>query len=236
MGSVESIVELARTRESIYRMFSSIYFKELTEQQIRFFATKGLPMLEGLEGAMGQGARLASGAIRRVTSGTREDLAVDYAHTFLAAGSTKEEVRACPFESVFTSRAGLMMQEGRDEVYKYMLNEHVEPNVDLHVPEDHLSFEFDFMADLCKRMADALQQGDRAEAVRLFGVQDAFHHDHQANWVTKFCDTVQGCCRTDFYRGFAQITDAFVKMEDELLAETGRMIEALEMPAVCSSR
>ena len=78
-------------------------------------------ILTHFEGPVGQGARTARRALRRVTSATREDLAVDYAHTFLAAGSTKEEQRACPFESVFTSRAGLMMQEGRDQVYKTML-------------------------------------------------------------------------------------------------------------------
>lgn len=119
-GAGASLVELAHMREGVYRMFSSLYFKELTDEQIRFFASEGLPMLEGVEGSVGQGARAARRALCRVTFATREDLAVDYAHTFLAAGSTKEEQRACPFESVFTSRTGLMMQEGRDQVYKTM--------------------------------------------------------------------------------------------------------------------
>lgn len=231
MEAIDSIVELARTRESVYRMFSSLYFKELTDEQIRFFASEGLPMLEGLEGPMGKGARLARRAIRRVTSATREDLAVDYAHTFLAAGSTKGEQRACPYESVFTSRTGLMMQDERDAVYKYMLDEHLEPNVDLHVPEDHLSFEFDFMADLCDRMACALQAGDLEEARRVFGVQRAFHREHQLNWIDKYCETVKGCCRTDFYRGVADITCGFVHMENELLAETDLLLQQLvEIP------
>lgn len=233
MDTIESIVELARTRESIYRMFSSLYFKELTDEQIRFFASEGLPMLEGLEGPVGDGARVARKSIRRVTSATREDLAVDYAHTFLAAGSTKGEERACPYESVFTSRTGLMMQEERDAVYKYMLDEHLEPNVNLHVPEDHLSFEFDFMADLCDRMVAALEGGDLEEARRLFAVQRAFHREHQLNWVDKFCDTVKRCCRTDFYRGVADITSGFVRMENELLAETDLLLQQLiEVPEV----
>ena len=231
MDVIESIVELARTREGIYRMFSSLYFTELTDEQIRFFAREGLPLLEGLEGPVGDGARLARSSIRRVTSATREDLAVDYAHTFLAAGSTKGEQRACPYESVFTSRVGLMMQEERDAVYKYMLDEHLEPHVNLHVPEDHLSFEFDFMADLCDRMVVALQEGNLEEAKRVFGVQRAFHREHQLNWIDKFCDTVKQCCRTDFYRGVADITCGFVRMENELLAETDLLLQQLiEVP------
>lgn len=223
-GAAASLVELAHMREGVYRMFSSLYFKELTDEQIRFFANEGLPMLEGVEGPVGQGARMARKALRRVTSATREDLAVDYAHTFLAAGSTKEEQRACPFESVFTSRAGLMMQEGRDQVYKMMLDEHLQPDVALHVPEDHLSFEFDFMADMSARMADAVQEGEFAEAARLLEVQRAFHRDHQLNWIDRYCDAVRGCCRTDFYRGVADITCGFVHMEDELLAECDRLL------------
>lgn len=233
MDGIDSIVELLRMREGVYRMFSSLYFTELTDEQIRFFAREGLPMLESLEGPVGEGARMARGAIRRVTSATREDLAVDYAHTFLAAGSTKGEQRACPYESVFTSRTGLMMQEERDAVYKCMLDEHLEPRVELHVPEDHLSFEFDFMADLCDRTVVALQQGNLEEAKRLCGVQRAFHREHQLNWIDAFCDAVQQCCRTDFYRGVASITCGFVHMENELLAETDALLQQMvEVPDV----
>lgn len=224
---VAQVCELARTREGIYRMFSSLYFKELTDEQIRFFASEALPMLEGLEGEVGQGARVARRYLRRITSATREDLAVDYAHSFLAAGSTKGEQRACPFESIYTSQDHLMMGNARDKVFKYMLDEHVEPNEKLHVPEDHLSFEFDFMADLAERMAQALEGGDLEEARRLLGVQRAFHRDHQLNWIDTYCSMIKGCCRTDFYRGVADMTAGFVHMENELLAETDALLSEL---------
>ena len=224
---VSQIKEISQMREGIYRMFSFLYFKELSEEQIRFLAQEGLPQLEGVEGPVGEGAKTARKAIRRITSGTREDLAVDYAHTFLSAGSTKGEQRACPYESVFTSKEGLMMQGARDEVYKYMLDEHLEPNPDLHVPDDHLSFEFDFMADMTARMVAAIEEQDLPEAVRLLGLQMSFHREHQLNWIDKYTDTVKAICRTDFYCGVATITAGFVHMDDELLQETNDLLMQL---------
>lgn len=221
------LCELLRTREAVYRMFSFVYFKELSDEQIRFLAAEGLPMLEGLEGTVGEGARTARRFLSRITSATREDLAVDYAHTFLAAGSTKGEQRACPFESIYTTRDGLMMGAPRDRVYKYMLDEHLTPDESLHVPEDHLSFEFDFMAALCGRMAEAAEADDLVEARRLLGVQRAFHREHQLNWIDGYRDVIDGCCRTDFYRGFAAITAGFVHMESDLIDETERLLDGL---------
>lgn len=218
--------ELLRTRESVYRMFSSLYFKELTDEQIRFFANEGLATLAGVEGLVGAGAARARRYLERITSATREDLAVDFAHTFLAAGSTKGEQRACPFESVFTSPEGLLMQDARDEVYRMMLDEHLAPDASLHIPEDHLSFEFDFMAELCARCAAQLAAGERAEAARLLEVQRTFHRDHLLNWVDAFREAVEGCCRTDFYRGVAEMTCGYVHLDEELLAEAARLLKA----------
>lgn len=42
--------------------------------------------------------------------------------------------------------------------------------------------------------------------------------------ATSRLGAVRGYCRTDFYRGVAEITCTFVHMEDELLAESGRLL------------
>lgn len=165
-------------------------------------------------------------AVRRVNSGTREDLAVDYAHTFLAAGTTKGENRACPYESVFTSRDGLIMQEARDDVYRIMLAEHLEPNTDLRIPDDHLAFVFEFMANLCQRFNESLEAHDLTEARRVFDVQQSFFEEHIYSWIDRFCDAVEGCCRTAFYKGLSQMTRGFVNADHEMLAEMNASIPA----------
>lgn len=224
---MEDLNELMKTRAGIYRMFSSLYFTELTGEQVEAFSQMDFAALEGTDPLLEEGARDIARALRRVDTTTREDLAVDYAHCFLAAGTTKNERRACPYESVFTSEAGLLMQDARDQVYKMMLAEHLEPDEDLHVPEDHLSFEFEFMADLCDRVAETVEAGDLTEARRLLGVQGEFHEKHQLNWIDAFCDALEACCRTDFYRGVAKMTRGFVSYETMLIEDASALLSAL---------
>lgn len=211
--------QLMAMRESVYRLLSSLYFKELTLDQIKFLRETDLSDLDELDPLLAEGAKNMRHGLHRVNEGTREDLAVDYAHTFLAAGTTKSENRACPYESVFTSRDGLIMQEARDNVYRIMLAEHLEPNQNLRIPEDHIAFIFEFVANLCARYNEAVESGNEAEAMRLFAVQRDFFNDHIASWIDQLCDAIEGCCRTDFYRGVSQMTRGFVRADGEMLKE-----------------
>lgn len=223
--SAKEVHELMEMRESIYRLFSALYFKELTDEQIRFLHSADLDFGD-LDPIMAEGAKNIKRAVRRVNSGTREDLAVDYAHTFLAAGTTKGESRACPYESVFTSRDGLIMQEARDDVYRYMLAEHLEPNTNLHIPDDHLAFVFEFMANLCVRFNEALEADDVSEARRVFNVQKEFFDKHIYSWIGRLCDAIEDCCRTTFYKGVSQMTRGFVSADHEMLEEMDASIPA----------
>ena len=223
LADVQALMEM---RESVYRLFSSLYFKELTDEQIRFLHEADLDGFEDLNETMAEGAHNIKRAVRRVNSGTREDLAVDYAHTFLAAGTTKGESRACPYESVFTSRDGLIMQEARDDVYRYMLGEHLEPQSELRIPDDHLAFVFEFMANLCVRFNEAVDSGDMAEARRLYELQREFFEKHINSWIGRLCDAIESCCRTSFYRGVSQMTRGFVAADHELLADMDAAIPA----------
>lgn len=210
-------------RARIYRMLGSLYFTELSDDQIELLARQDYSAFADLDADLARGAKEVERALRHVHSGTREDLAVDYAHTFLAAGTTKNERRAVPYESVYTSATGLLMEQAREDVYKAMLKERVLPDAELRTPEDHLSFECEFMAALADRAAEALEAGDIDEAARLVDVQQDFHAAHLANWVDDLCEAVDRTCRTKFYRGVALMTRGFVRMDGELLEECARL-------------
>ncbi|MBE6466485.1 molecular chaperone [Denitrobacterium detoxificans] len=213
------LIEAFQTRASIYSLLYTIYVRELSQTQIEALANMDLDSLKGLDPLIAEGAHIVKRFLRRVRSETREELAVDYAHMFYAAGSAKHESRAVPYESVFTSAEGLLMQEARDQVLRYMLNEHVEPNPSLHVPEDHIAFMFDFMARLCMRCSEALNENDLTEAQRLINVQQSFHSEHIANWIDQLCDAIERCGRTTFYKGFSMITRGFAHIDSELIDE-----------------
>lgn len=212
----EQLIEVSVARALVYRTLSSLYFKELTDEQIDALAKKDLSAFDGLDPLFAQGVHDIERSLRRKNTATRQLLAVDFAGAILGAG-VHEERRATPFESVFTSEAGLLMQEARDEVYRAFLDERLEVNGTLRVPEDHLSFLFEFMAVLCDRFNEALGEGDAARACGLLSRQRAFHANHLLNWIDAYCDCLEGCAETRFYQGVAKMTRSFVHLDEELL-------------------
>lgn len=216
---IQEFEQINDLRSQIYRMLGSLYFSELTMDQIKSLAEQDYRAFFELDPEIAQGAQEMERALRHPHSGLREDLAVDYAHIFLAAGSTKDEERGVPFESVYTSEERLLMGPARQAVYKIMLKEGVLPEESLHVPEDHLSFECEFMAHMAAKSVDALKSGDVEEAKRCVEVQQKFRVEHLANWIDDFCAAVIRSGRTRFYCGVALVTKGFVRLDEELLGE-----------------
>lgn len=224
VSNTDELLELMKMRQSVYSLFNTVFFKELTDEQISVFAALDLEDMGELDAVFAEGAHDVKRYFRRMRSEMREELAVDFAHIFYAAGSSKHERRAVPYESVFTSRDGLLMQEARDAVYHYMLDEHVEPDEKLHIPEDHIAFILDFMAVMSERCAHAVSTGNYAEAARNLSVQQRFHAEHLQSWIDLLCDAIEGCCRTKFYGGFSKMLRGFVHIDAGLMEECAKLI------------
>ena len=211
-------------RAAFYRSLASYFFTELTQSQIEFVASQDFAGMGGDDPLITEGFEDMRRYLHKLNTGTRQSLAVDYAHTFLAAGNY-QTFAATPYESVFTSESGLLMQEARDEVYKMYCEEHIQPNEDLQTPEDHLSFEFEFMATLLERMNDALARGDWEQALRYANTTKRFSDEHQLNWIDDLCDTIMEVAQTRFYRGLSKVTRGFVHLEHEVIADEISLIE-----------
>lgn len=224
--TIEQIVAVNMGRAGYYRMLGSLFFTELTQAQVDHLAAMDMNELDGGDETIAEGYADISRYLAKRASNAREELAVDYAHVFLAAGNY-ETYAATPYESVFTSEVGLLMQEARDEVYKMYCDEHVQPDESLHVPEDHITFEFQFMATLIERMNEALQSGDLEEALYYAQTCRKFHQEHQINWVDDLCDAVMDCAKTRFYRGVSKVTRGYVHMETEVIDDVIAALQEL---------
>lgn len=218
------IAALNRDRSILYRLLSSLFWRELNDNQIEQLSLAEPEFPKGETDLMEQGWSDMQAYLAKRNSGTRQELAVDYAHTFLAAGNNDDRM-AIPFESVFMSETGLLMQEPRDEVCKAFLSEHVSPSEELHTPEDHIAFELEFLAVMAQHQNEALESNDVQEALRLCDVQASFHEQHLLNWVDVFCDAIKACCRTQFYRGVADLTRGWVRLDEACIAEIRRLVE-----------
>lgn len=214
----EQARELLAARAAFYRMIASLYYKELDEDGLAHLRAVGLRGLRLGVSGVDEGLEAMAAFLEQAGGNARQQLAVDFAGAFLGAGAYDER-RATPYESVFTSEAGLLMQEARDDVYRFYCERSVAPDPALQMPEDHLSFECEFMATLAERAVEALAAGDAAEAARLTEVQRRFHQSHLLNWVDAYCDCLDKCAGTRFYRGVSQITRGFVHEDEAMLAE-----------------
>lgn len=145
----------------------------------------------------------------------RIDLAADYNRLFLGMGPQPVP----PYESVYTSEEGLLMQDARDEVVRAYQAAGLEVGKDFGLPEDHLALELEFMASLAQRAAAAFEAGEAEQAWQLVADSRAFLTDHLAVWVPAFSADVAARARTTFYEGLAALAREQVAADAEVLVE-----------------
>lgn len=225
--AISQITEVNEGRAAFYRMLASLFYRELTLEKIQEIAAlSGEAFDDGDDGGLAQGLSMMTRAVARADGRTRQQLAGDYAHTFLAAGNYKERM-AVPFESVYTSEDGLLMQDARDDVYHMFCDEHLGLDDSVMEPEDHISFECEFMADMADKTNQALAGCDWGQAVHLAQVACLFHANHLDNWIDDLCHAIEGCAQTDFYKGLAQAAQAFIHADADSLADISSSVSAI---------
>ncbi|WP_166338563.1 TorD/DmsD family molecular chaperone [Xiamenia xianingshaonis] len=226
--------------QAFYALLSSIFYLELTEEQIDGLAASGFDYPDD-----GTDMARACADMRRYLArrgaNARQDLAVDYARVFLAAGVYEGDT-AVPFESVYTSPEGIMMQDSRDDVVRvYAKNGLVIPR-DLNVPEDHLAFELEFMSRMSGRIAEAIEAeadrsaanaaaagaGEPGAAEALAHTQLAFIDEHLLNWVPDLLSRVEAWAKLPFYPAITAMALCYIRENRALLEE---FLEPAQLPA-----
>lgn len=202
-------------RASFYSFLASVFLRELTDEQIETVAAM---RFSSNGSAITRGYELMAEYLRQRDTGTRQQLAVDYAHVFLGAGSY-DKLTAPPYESVYTSEGNLLMQDARDDVLACYRTEGLDLPAGNTTPEDHVGYEMQFMATLINRANEALESGDRERFSALVSMQRSFFDDHLANWLSLFADDIHRHCRTDFYHGIALLVHGLLEAERTAIDE-----------------
>ena len=218
----DDIITSGADRVGFYSFLAGVYLWEPTSEQIESMAAANFPVGED---AFGRGYALIADYLRHRDTGTRQEIAVDYAHTFLGAGNY-DKLMAPPYESVYTSEEHLLMQDARDGALSFYRSEDLDLPAENTTPEDHIGFEMQFMAKLVDRSCDALKANDDAEFARLVRVQHEFYVQHLANLLPVFIADIERHCKTDYYRGIAQLTRAFLAEEKEQLEGLAEVVKA----------
>ena len=214
--ALAALDEVLAQRGSMYRLLARLYKKEADRALLDGLREAGFPEEDG---ALGEGFRLMGTWLRDAKCADPvTELAVDYAHTFLGAGIADGLV-SYPFESVYTSPGRLVMQDAWEDVCRIYREHGLERGREADMHEDQIGLECEFMAILTERALEALDADDEASIEASLAAQPAFLNAHLLNWVPKFTADVTATALTDFYRGLAKVTDDFIRMDGEFLAD-----------------
>ncbi len=219
MISQQELIEFFGESAATYKFLSQMLFKELNEQAIAELAQADFPLNTGNEHL-----DAGYGMVRRYfafsATDRRTQLACEYARIFLAAGVfSRERKTAVPYESVFTSEEGIVMQESRDDVVARYREDGFLVDPSLHEPEDHLAFEFEYLASMNERAAQLAQAKDKTGLARNIDRQLAFMEEHLLNWIPQLREVAQSYAKLTFYIGMLLVAQGALEQGQDLLAE-----------------
>lgn len=166
-----------------------------------------------------------------VTEETITILAADYAKVFLAAGSAKGRA-AVPYESVYTSKKRIIMQEAWEETRAIYHEKGLKiGNAASDYMEDHIACELEYMAWLCAQCAAAgkaakqQKSNERYDIHKYLEDQLAFLKTHLLIWVQAFYEDIVKYSDTEFYKALGQITAAYLFESKDVLECLGASLE-----------
>lgn len=211
--------DIIRERQIVYSILARIFRKEADEELLNAIKNFDYSHFdENSEDNFDKGFLLLQKAANKFSKSSLLDLARDYARTFLGAGLGRGE-GAYPYESFYTSPERLLMQEARDEVMFEYGSEMLKRSDEFTEPEDHIAFEFEYMAVLCGKTQRALENKNIKMAEKYIAKQHTFFVKHLDNWVHLFCKDVIKKANEDFYKAAAIITLGLLE-EEKLMFET----------------
>ena len=190
----------SRQRADLYRLLSRLYRVEVDRKLLDGLKALTFPTADGV---LGEGYEMLKSYLDSCGDNALEELAVDYATVFLAAGSA-DGAAAIPCESVYTSPKKIFMQDAWEDVRRIYGERSLGKNDAFQdLMEDHVAVEVEFMATLVE------SREPKAEL--------AFLEDHLLNWMESFTADIDKYARCDFYKAVGRITLGFLRSERELL-------------------
>ena len=147
-----------------------------------------------------------------------EQLAVVFDRAFYGMGPRTAQ-KAFPYESVYTSDRGIMMQDAYIEARRAYREHGLAKDESFTEPDDHIAVELAFMRELASRCKGALEQGDDEAAAGLVGEQRAFLADHLLNWAGRFAVDLEKSAEGGFYVHLARFTARFLRLDAGMLAD-----------------
>lgn len=203
--------DILLNRRTFYSLLARIFRTEADDALLGALKGVGFPEKTG-DPALDAGYAKLRGWLAHPGEDPVTDLAVDYARVFLGAGVSGRDA-AYPYESVYTSPEGLVMQDAWEDVCRIYRAHGLERPEKCDVHEDHVAMELDFMATLADDALVALKKEDGPALVAALTTSLEFAKQHLLNWLPGFTRDVKRCAAESFYPAAADITLAFTTLD-----------------------
>ena len=216
---LDQLITICEQRAATYNLLARLYQVEVDQPLLDELKARTFPTGTGNE-AVDKGYGLLVKFMSNLWENSLLDLAIDYVRVFIGHGMDMYSA-AYPYESVYTSKKRLLMQEARDEVLALYHGAGVIKQDSWTESEDHIALELEFMQIQATRTATALRLGNEDEAVQLLRAQRNFLDDHLCAWVPMMTTDMKKLAKTDLYQGLAWLTEGYL---DEDLAFLGELL------------
>ena len=217
--SAEASKELAEqcgNRQHVYGFLSRVFAREVDAQLVGECAG-GWSVAFDDEALTGAFANVRE-QIAACDEAGIEDAAVDFNRVFFGMGPIAAE-KAFPYESVYTSDGGLMMQDAYSSAVVEYRAAGFAKDPRFTEPEDHIAVELSYMAARCERAQAALCRGDEGAAEEELRAQQAFLRSHLLSWVDRFAEDVKRAAQLSLYADASACAAAFLHADAALLDE-----------------
>lgn len=210
------MVEVMESRGNVYRVLSRCFRAEVD-------AAFAAELAEGFafesdDAALNEPLAAMRSALAGADEAALEQLAVTFDRVFFGMGPLTAR-HAFPYESVYTSDRGIMMQEAYAQVVRTYREQQLAKDPAFTEPEDHIAVELAFMATLADRTAAFLTQDALDAAEETLRQQLRFAQEHLLNWIDRFCIDLKAAADDIFYANVADFALAFVHADVRAMQE-----------------
>lgn len=218
----QDIAETMTSRKNVYELLARCFEREIDQA----FADRVAASFafESEDANLVQGVQALKSYLGGIDEQGIEQLAVWFDRIFFGMGPLSAS-HAFPYESVYTSQRGLLMQEAYAATRRAYREQGMRKSDTFAEPDDHIAVQLSFMAALCTRALEALEDCNEELVVAACKVQRDFLNTHILNWIDRFAADVRAAAKGQeglaggFYANVAQLAACFAVLDAALLDE-----------------
>ena len=199
----------ASQRANLYGFLATLYRAEPDSELIHRLADADYLAL--LRAA---GADLDAAYFQRPEAEVLEELAIEYTRLFIGPGK-----HVSPHASAnMPDEGGTLWGRSTTDAVARIREAGLDYDPDYHGLPDHISVEFELMAALAGREAEAWRAGEEAAALSQREFQASFVEEHLRHWLPQFCRRIIERAELPLFGEMAKLTAAFLEAERADLA------------------